>query len=353
MAANQDNGHESIISPSDFDQLPEYRPDADLESTNGHAARPRGYTWDRLGDARRAEPPRWLIPDILPAAAFSLLVAPPKTGKTTFILAILKSSTTGAKLFGQPLPKLNTWIFSEQNEAVMGSQLRRLDYDGDERVAYLGKNDLPRTSSEFTQRLSEDFAAAANKPDLIIIDTLYRWLPFGDGVNDYAQSEAVLQPLVQAHAWMAANHETALLAVHHDRKAGGNIVDGAIGSRSLAAIPDTIIVLRKSEHHSNQRQISVTGRLAFVDEPRTIELRMPEGIYTEVTGIDIVETILSVVEGFTSRKQIDEAVAAVSDASEKTIDRALKDLLRDGALVKTGSRQSTRYALPAEQRQLE
>ena len=315
-AENGDNGFDPI-SPEDLDRLPDALVAVDHSPENGHAAaHTRGYKWMRLGDARLAPPPRWLIPDVLPAAAFSLLVAPPKTGKTTFILAMLKSATTGAKLFGQPIPPFHTWLFSEQNESVMGGQLRRLDYDGNERVAYLGQNVPSKTGLEFAERLARDFVDAAVKPDLIVIDTLYRWLPFGDGVNDYAQSEAVLAPLVQAHAWMAEQNQVALLATHHDRKAGGNIVDGAIGSRSLAAIPDTIITLRKAEH-PNQRKLSVTGRLACAEEPRTIELRMPEGIYTEVTSLDIKDTIMAAIDGETARATIRDEVSAVTDVTPK------------------------------------
>ena len=219
----------------------------------------------------------WLVDDLLAQSALSLLVAKQKIGKSTLIRC-LAAAISGSR---------DTW---------MGRSIRTGT------VLHYALEEGPRTVRNHYAEIEQISGANADRifivnapphhlqpnplehldecidkylPDLVIIDTLFRFVKMPDG-NEYGHVTERMQPLID----LAHSNHPHIMVTHHAGKARGRERgDEILGSTALGGSVDVSLSLQMD---GNQRSLSAYGR-DIEDFPATI-LHMDENRWIEPMG---------------------------------------------------------------------
>ncbi|MBM7787779.1 AAA family ATPase [Tenggerimyces flavus] len=209
-------------------------------------------------DQQTFPPLRYAVPGVVPEG-FSLLVGPPKAGKSWLVLAFGLAIASGGRALGSidvgpPRPVL--YLALEDGDRRLQERCRQL-LERDpipERLHYMTRI-MP---GKVLQTLEAWLAHHGHDSPLLVLDTLGRTMPPAlQGETTYSRDYrigAALKRLVDDHPG------ASLLVNHHDRKASSDdFVDAVSGTNGLAGSADTIIVLARPR---NQRdgQLKITGR---------------------------------------------------------------------------------------------
>ena len=275
------------------------------------------------------EPVRWLVEDVLPAGGSSLVVAPPKAGKTTLARCLAVAVARGLAWLGRDCSRGPVlYLALEERRDEVKRHFAKLGARADDQIRV------------YVQPAPRDGLAAlrgavlAFKPALVIVDPLFRLIRFEDG-NDYAGVTNALEPLV------ALGRETGahLMLVHHSRKGSGEDGEESLGSQALFAAVDSLLSIRRS---GIERSIESRQRYG-PDMPRTV-LALDESTgwvnvgvqLSEIAAAKTEDAILDFVashEGAVAHKIILEEVEG---RRERKV-RALRSLAESGRLHRFGS----------------
>lgn len=214
----------------------------------------RSGTWL---DSQSFPETRYAIPHLIPEG-YTVLVGPPKAGKSWLILDGCLAVATGGKALGglqveQPAKVL--YLALEDGDARLQSRIRHLRPGKPipERFHYATEIDRGAVINTVSAWLEEHPDTA-----LIALDTLGKVMPpAARGETTYERDYRVgssLKKITGAHPGLA------LVVVHHDRKARtGDFVDSVSGTNGVAGAADTIVALAR-ERMSNDGVLAVTGR---------------------------------------------------------------------------------------------
>ncbi|MEV5506283.1 AAA family ATPase [Streptomyces orinoci] len=233
-------------------------------------------------DAQQFPPLRYAVEGLLPEG-FSLLIGPPKAGKSWLVLDILLAVAAGGYAAGK----------------VATGEKRRVLYlaleDGDRRMqdrcrTILAGAPIPERFHYITEVRPDmvlmTIAAFLHRyPDtaLVVIDTLGKVMPpAAMGESAYQRDYRVagtLKRLADSRPGMA------ITALHHDRKASSeDFVDSVSGTHGLAGAADTVVVLVR-KRQAQDAVLKVTGR----DVPEAeYAMRMADGVWV-LDGADLGE----------------------------------------------------------------
>jgi hypothetical protein len=199
----------------------------------------------------------WVIPSILPAGV-TLLVAPPKAGKSYLAMDMGVSIAAGGYMFGriQCDPGATFYMALEDNERRIKRRLNESLRGGKCPADFYYETSSPRLDED----LAADLDALLQEFDyrLIIVDTIKMIRSEeknGDKVynNDYA----VGRPFIE----LAAKHpKTAFVLIHHTNKnKSDDVLDLISGSNGLAGGVDNVWALQRPRG-GNEAVLHVTGR---------------------------------------------------------------------------------------------
>lgn len=227
----------------------------DHDAANELLAELRNGAWL---DSQEFPPLAYAIPGVLPEGS-SLLVGPPKIGKSWFVLALALACASGGRALsavevGQPRPVL--YLALEDGDRRMQDRCRQL----------LASDPIPAAFFYITRVMPNQVIATmtawlqqhATTSPLIVLDTLGKVMPPAlAGESAYARDYRIggqLKRLCDEHPGLS------LLVNHHDRKAGSeDFVDSVSGTNGLAGAADTILVLTRPRQESIG-VLHVTGR---------------------------------------------------------------------------------------------
>lgn len=198
----------------------------------------------------------YLVDGLLPAGGLSLLVAKPKTGKSTLARQLALAVARGGEFLGRKTTSgLAIYLALEERKADVRTHFRIMGANGEENVKiFVGM--APENCLTQLRTTAEE-----EKPALIIVDTMARIAKIKD-INDYSQVISRLEPLLALAREVGAH----VLLTHHGKKGDAKGIDSALGSTALSGSVDTIIYLRRNE---NYRTISSIQRVGE-DIPETI-----------------------------------------------------------------------------------
>lgn len=248
---------ESVRSESEADVSD--TPDGSDSDTGKDDARLLGAVRDGAWLTGQEFPPLAYAVDGLVPEGFTLLVGPPKAGKSWLTLALLLAVASGGVALG----------------AIKATPERRVLYlaleDGDRRMqdrcrALLGDREHIPALFHYVTRLQPGMllptldAWMRRHPDtaMIVVDTLGRVMPpalAGESAyqRDYRVGAALKQRADSAPG-------LAVVVLHHDRKAAADdFVDSVSGTHGLAGAADTVVVLVR-KRQSTEGTLKVTGR---------------------------------------------------------------------------------------------
>lgn len=190
-----------------------------------------------LGRLRAAPDPDvdWLVGELLLADGLSLLVAPPKAGKSTLARCLALAVATGGDWLGRPVRQgVCLHLALEEAKSTVLAHYNRLEAPDEGIHVVIG---APGVRPDGRRAWLADLVAAL-RPALVVIDPLSRWLALEDG-NSYSETTAKIEPLIE----LARTRATHLMLVHHSRKDGGSRGQETLGSTALAGSVDVMISL--------------------------------------------------------------------------------------------------------------
>lgn len=232
-------------------------------------------------DAQTFAPIRYAVPGILPEGS-TLMVGPPKIGKSWAVLDMLLAIAAGGKALGtldvgEARPVL--YLALEDGDRRLQDRCRKL----------LRGESIPREFYYLTHvppghvvDVVADWTARFADGAVVALDTLGKVMPPAlPGESAYQRDYRVggaLKRLADERAGLA------LLTNHHDRKAeSGDFVDSVSGTHGLAGAADTIIVLTRPRQET-EGTLKVTGR----DIPEgEYALSFKDGMSWQVYGQDL------------------------------------------------------------------
>lgn len=206
-------------------------------------------------DAQEFPPLAYSVPGVIPEGS-SMLVGPPKIGKSWFVLGCALPVATGGAVLGalavEQRPVL--YLALEDGHRRLQARCRSLQTPIPEGFEYL-VTVRPGTVFLVIEQWLQRHAGAA---PLVILDTLGKVMPPSlPGESAYQRDYRVgseLKRLAESHPGMS------LLINHHERKASSeDFVDSVSGTHGLAGAADTVISLSRPRQEDDGL-LRVTGR---------------------------------------------------------------------------------------------
>lgn len=210
----------------------------------------------------------WLLDGILPTGGFSVVVAKPKVGKSTFARTLALHVASGKPFLSKDVSQgLVIYLALEDKRSEVKKHFRAMGAIGNEAIhIYTGG-----TPVDAIKQIRA--AVESLKPSLLIIDPLFRLAKVKDG-NDYIQVTNALDPLLR----IARELKTHVLCVHHSSKGQRDGGDSVLGSTAIFGSVDTLMVMKRHENYRTVQTIQRYGDdleetiLNFDRETRTVTI---------------------------------------------------------------------------------
>jgi Predicted ATP-dependent serine protease len=240
---------------------------------------------------------------LIARGTITLLGAHPKAGKTTLLIHACREWVQ---------QNLRVVYLSEDSRAVWRERVKRFP-----ELNTLILNAIPRAHPENWARAIREL-----KPDIVIVDTIRRFMPAKDE-NDSALVAAALAPFVDLTQHLP---RTAIVLVHHTKKSlssEGEITDIA-GSHAFTAEVDAILLLAPVKEQKRQRVLTpIAGRLWNLSpEPLVLELS-EDGSEYRVVGT--AEEVLPETQARSTKEKILHALRVLGEATATEITQWLRE----------------------------
>jgi hypothetical protein len=279
----------------------------------------------------------WIVPGYVACGAITEIGAQVKAGKTTLIAAIVHAAAEGADFLGRPTLKTATVYLTEQPSVSFRQTT--------ERAGLLGRSDFHILShSEIPQMPWPEVAAAAVDEcervgaRFLVIDTLpqFAGLP-GDAENNSGDALEAMKPLQRA-----AGRGLAVVAVRHDRKAGGDVGESGRGSTAFAAVSDIVISLRNGPGPANTNVRVLKAKSRFSQTPPELVIELTENGYIALGNSAAgalkaaKDAIVAVAPNSETEAIAVEELTNIVALPRTTVQRGLTELVAEGRLIKIG-----------------
>jgi AAA domain len=287
-----------------------------------------------------AGPPLW--EGVVARGTVAVLTSRWKSGKTTLLTALLHTMAAGGTLAGRTVAAGRAVVVSEEPPSLWADRGRRTPLGS--HVTFCCRPFLTRPTLDDWRSLLRE--AAAQQPDLLVIDPLAMVLPAGAENNP----SSLLDVLTPLHALTDAG--TAVLILHHPRKGSSVKATESVtprGSGALAGFADTLLELdRVPAAGPDDRRRVLRGTSRHADPFRfTLELSADGTQYALAggdadpesfeTGWPVLRQVLSErVERVPVDRLLKEWPEGESKPSESTLRRWLERAVRDNLADRTG-----------------
>lgn len=201
--------------------------------------------------------PRWAVPGLIPEG-LSLLVGPPKVGKSWVGLALGMASGGGGVAFGTvPVPTGGALVLALEDTARrLQSRLSMMLGDGEPPAGLDLATSWPRIGDGAEDWL-DDYLTKRPDCRLVVVDVLAKIRgPVDERGDRYAVDYAAAGALKE----VADRHQIALVVLHHQRKAvSDDYVATVSGTHGLAGAADAILMMTRARN-SHEALLNITGR---------------------------------------------------------------------------------------------
>jgi hypothetical protein len=204
------------------------------------------------------EPRIWIVNKLI-TTGLTILSGAPKIGKSWLMLSLAEAVSTGGNFLSEFKAKKETVLHLalEETERSIYERRKSLCFN------FGGKNIIITTQWESGTDGLAAYLREHRDIKLVIIDTLQKFLPDIEDINDYA---GTVKPLARLKK-TADDLDTAILCVHHAKKGGqgknskGNDwMDSSLGSQGIVGTSDTTLVLQRDINKESGERLN-TGKL--------------------------------------------------------------------------------------------
>jgi AAA domain len=224
-----------------------------------------GLIWFTGADTPELVITNWIAYPLVASETRTLMVADPKAGKTTYLLAMAAAVSQGTDFLEQETIKQPVVYLSEQNHSTIFAQYPpRLIGNADFHLLCYPHN-FGKRWPEFIRGGVEKCQEVGSR--IMIIDTAQKFAQLDEGKNnDDGAVGKVLDELDYAQAL-----GISVIVAKHERKSGGNLSVSAAGSYAWTAWPDILIGIREVDGNPNHRRVENKGRLQDAQGVWTVE----------------------------------------------------------------------------------
>lgn len=198
-----------------------------------------------------AEEPKWLVEGVWGEGNVGLMVAAPKSFKSTFAYDLALSVASGRNFYGHKVKQSGVAILQlENSDYYTKLLLERMAPDANELPIYLvkGSGSLDNIG-DLVEALPEDVK-------FLIVDPLY--FAWGHGSIQDEDSRTKLRKISDA----VKPREIATMLIHHTRKSNEDLRQGDIyGSQFLASWYESLIIINKVKGSDNTVKINADFRM--------------------------------------------------------------------------------------------
>jgi hypothetical protein len=185
----------------------------------------------------------------------------PKSGKSWLALQLALAVAQGEKFLGQMpvnMPGGVVYIALEEAQERTATRMQRLIsiesvYLQNIAMVY-SMQPLSQGGAEQLDKILED-----RKPTLVIVDTFLALVGGSDKRRDVMRAEYTEIDRIRH---IAAKHETAMVLIHHTRKAmaGESGIDSVAGSTGVTAAADAVWTLKRQDAEAGMSSLEIVGR---------------------------------------------------------------------------------------------
>lgn len=169
----------------------------------------------------------WLASDLLSVGGFSMIVGPPKAGKSTLVRQLVKAVCRGERFLDRGVKRGSVlYLTFEEQPAILKEQFDTVGITPEDDV-------MIHTGAVFDDRAIQHLSDAIKEfsPDLVVLDTIFD-IGNLESINNYKEVKDALSR-IRAVARETGTH---ILGVHHTNKMGG-----FMGSQAIFGAVDTMI----------------------------------------------------------------------------------------------------------------
>lgn len=295
----------------------------------------RNFRFRTAREVAEATPPEvdWVARGIVARGSLTELAGKIKAaGKTTFATHLCHQVVGGLPFLDACTAQGPVVYLTEQGESSFREALRRAELLENDDFHVLFWHDVVGVSWPEVVGGAVDEAMRIGAV-LLVVDTLPQFAGVrGDAENNAGEALAAMEPLQEA----AAKHNLGVIAVRHERKAGGDVGDSGRGSSAFGGAVDIVLALRRPEgnHGPSVRELRSLSRF---DET-------PNGLIIELVGSTYQ------VLGDQADVALAEARNALLEVMPTTPGTALREtVLREKAGLKRTTSQRALEALVADE----
>jgi AAA domain len=256
----------------------------------------------------------YIIDGLLPDAAFSVLGAKPKHGKSSMSRIEAVAIAKGSPFLDRPTKQAEVLLCSLEDPALhVDNCLKILDYNPSKDAEIHIVSKLPRVAAETVEILAKTLAAMPHVK-FVVLDTLAKVLRARDS-GDYDEMLTLCE-MLHTLARQTGVHIQAL--THCKKVQPEDPFDGFLGSVEVRAEPDTNIVLYDSR-----------GRRLLQSETRMGTPWEPTEICAEMATIDKSQMVKRFYFGDTLAKSVEEQSVAQADNIKMTMKSRILAALKE------------------------
>jgi hypothetical protein len=192
----------------------------------------------------------WMVKDLLTTGGFSIIVGPPKAGKSTLVRQLIKSVCRGTSFLGRNVQEGKIlYLTFEEQPSVLKAQFDKIGIKNDDPIVI-------HTGAVFDDRALEDLKEAIleYQPSLVVLDTLFDICQV-ESVNSYKEVKHALAQIRNIGRETGAH----ILGVHHINKSEGptDSFNKIMGSQAIFGAVDMAIQFQQV---GERRFLSSSGK---------------------------------------------------------------------------------------------
>jgi hypothetical protein len=252
---------------------------------------------------------RWVVPGFVPRGAVTVPYGVGKSGKSSLAAYVAACVVSGRPCLGRPVvPGAVLWLDLEQHVRLTRRKMLEAGATGHSHAVHIYNGPAP-TLADVEAALVETGAV------LLVVDSLSRFLRLEDE-NSAAEVTAALGRLVE----VAHRRDVAVLAIHHDRKSGGDHGRGMRGSSAFLAAVDVAVQLKREtdgDVDDGRRRLVCVSRYDEANGTLVVR-RVPDAESCQHPSVDDADSIryTYAVEGSPADVRRARVLAAVGPTEE-------------------------------------
>ena len=300
-------------------------------------------------------PQEWIIDGLIPHPGITFLSGHPGSGKSWILLAIIDAVSTTQKMFldkSKVRPCKVLYVDEEESLQEVQRRLRKLD------IKYRETNFLIQKGIKIDEETDRQYLldlATMGKYKLVIFDSFS---------TIHGKEENSAKEMAQVMSWLREfpKRGVSVLLTHHHRKEAffrsEQPSQALRGSSLILAQIDSLITIEKKKEILNSFEMvlrHVKSRCGPIAKPFVIEITDSGGLIKIIYKRELEEEALkkerakeiilaTLTEGEKSRKELLE-ILLVQGISQRSFDRAVKELDEEGMIVSHAEHREKKYVL--------